>query len=122
MLEVAASPAYKDLMDALGKLAEWSEQAGKGDLPSGQPPEDLVRQFNEALGGTPVEAAQRADASGLPKMRHLRRKRSFPKTPRSTSLPSPICSRQTKNPSGPPTMTRPRRSGCLKSSAARSAT
>ena len=64
MLEVAASPAYKDLMDALGKLAEWSEQAGKGDLPSGQPPEDLVRQFNEALGGTPVEAAQRADAVG----------------------------------------------------------
>ncbi len=49
-------------MDALGKLAEWSEQAGKGDLPAGPPPVDLVRQFNEALEGTPVEAAQHAGA------------------------------------------------------------
>lgn len=64
MLELVASPAYKDLLDALGKLAEWSEQAGPGSLPSGPPPEDLVRQFNEALAGTPMEAAQRVDATG----------------------------------------------------------
>lgn len=62
MLEVAASPAYKDLMDALGKLAEWTEQAGKGELPSGPPSEDLVRQFNEALQSAPTEGAARADA------------------------------------------------------------
>ncbi|MBR4742171.1 MAG: hypothetical protein IK079_04660 [Desulfovibrio sp.] len=50
MLEQAAMSTYKDLMSALGKLVEWSEQAGKGSVPSGPPSADLVQQFSEALG------------------------------------------------------------------------
>ncbi|MBO5490270.1 MAG: hypothetical protein J5960_02420 [Desulfovibrio sp.] len=61
MLEAAASPAYKDLLDALGKLAQWTEEAGKGSLPSGPPSAELVRQFNEAL-QTALERAQGAQA------------------------------------------------------------
>ncbi|MBR3663748.1 MAG: hypothetical protein IKN64_03735 [Desulfovibrio sp.] len=54
MLEVAASPAYKDLLDAIGKLTQWTEQAGKGALPSGPPPAELVQQFTNALQAAPV--------------------------------------------------------------------
>ena len=57
MLEIAAAPAYKDLLEALGKLAEWTEQAGSGGLPAGPPSADLVRQFNEALNVIPAETA-----------------------------------------------------------------
>ena len=53
----AAAPAYKDLLEALGKLADWTEQAGSGSLPAGPPPADLVRQFNDALNAVPAEAA-----------------------------------------------------------------
>lgn len=53
MLEYAASPAYKDLFDALGKLAEWADNSGSGHVPSGPPPSDLVRQFTEVLEQSP---------------------------------------------------------------------
>lgn len=62
MLEAAASPAYKDLLDALGKLAQWTEEAGKGSLPSGPPPADLVRQFDQALNTASGEAMQNVDS------------------------------------------------------------
>ena len=58
MLEVAAAPAYRDLLNALGKLADWTEQAGRGSLPAGPPPDDLVRQFNEALEKVPAGSTQ----------------------------------------------------------------
>ena len=57
MLEVAAH-GYRDVLDALGKLADWMEQAGRGSLPAGSPPDDLVRQFNEALGEIPAASVQ----------------------------------------------------------------
>ncbi|MCR4665676.1 MAG: hypothetical protein K5657_00070 [Desulfovibrio sp.] len=65
MLEVAASPAYKDLLDALGKLTDWLEQAGQGSLPSGPPPSELVQQFNDALNASPIEAVQGTQAAGV---------------------------------------------------------
>lgn len=64
MLEVATSPAYRDLMHALGKLVDWTEQAGKSGLPSGPPPENLVRQFNEALNAAPGQAGQGVSSVG----------------------------------------------------------
>ena len=46
MLEIRS---VKDLLDALGKLAPWLEDAGQVMGPSAPPPDDLVRKFAEAL-------------------------------------------------------------------------
>ena len=61
MLDIAAQPSYKNLMDALGKLSEWMESAGTGAFPSGKPPEHLVQQFNDALKVTNDASSLRAD-------------------------------------------------------------
>lgn len=48
MLEVAATPSYKSLLETLGKLTDWAESA-RDKLPQGLPPKELVQEFNEAL-------------------------------------------------------------------------
>lgn len=46
MLEVQS---FKNLFDAIGKLAPWIEEAGQASAPSGPPPQELVKQFEAAL-------------------------------------------------------------------------
>ncbi|MCR5813859.1 MAG: hypothetical protein K6G15_05160 [Desulfovibrio sp.] len=55
VIAMASTPAYKDILETLGKLADWTEQAGKSALPSGPPPAELVEQFNQALAQSPVD-------------------------------------------------------------------
>lgn len=49
MIETAVMPAYKDFMNIIGKLSEWTEQASQFVGPSQPPPNELVQQFNQVF-------------------------------------------------------------------------
>ncbi|MBQ7584667.1 MAG: hypothetical protein IJU40_00255 [Desulfovibrionaceae bacterium] len=58
MLETLANPTtYKDLLNTIGKLSEWAEQAGTGSLPLNPPSSDLIARFQSALNEIQPQAA-----------------------------------------------------------------
>lgn len=60
MLSIASTPAYKDLLATLGRLVDWTEQAGNSSLPSGPPSAELVERFQRALAQMPAESSAAA--------------------------------------------------------------